>query len=460
MEEKYMRISYELSKKINGVKFEQLPSDLVIVAKHTILDTIAVTLAGSVTESANVINRYVQVIGGKEECTIIGRNAKNSSVNAVLVNSATGHALDYDDVSRAIIGHPAVVTVFPALAMAEKTGATGKEIIQAVVAGYEAIACIGRGVLPEFLEKGWHSSATIGPFGAAAACGRIIGLDDEAMTIALGIAGTQSAGIKINLGAMTKHFQVGKAASNGVTAALLSQMGYTAPSNILEGKQGFCYVYAPRYDLDVMVKSFGNPYDMMDYGAAFKTWPTCFATHPTIEASVILAEEYDINPKEIKRVEIWATPIVLDHLRFLLPQSAIEAMFSATFGAAVALIKRKVGLKDFTDQVVKEAAIQDLMKKMTLNQDPEFSQKGFMLSRDTPAKTRVEIYMNDGRILKKEIELTKGSKGRKLTAEELVEKYTTCASSILKKSAIDRSLNIILNLEKEKDVSALMEALR
>jgi len=456
-----MRYTKNICEKITNLSYESLPKEVVQRAKEVILDTIGVTLAGLKSDSANILNEYIDLVGGyNKESTVIGRNKQTSSVHAALINTATGHALDYDDVSWSTIGHPGVVTVAPALALGEKYKSTGKELITAIVAGYETMSAIGRGVVPDFMEKGWHSTATIGPFGSVATCGKMLNLGVEEMVTAFGIIGSLAAGVKGNMGTMTKHLQVGRAAANGVTAVLLAQKGFTASDKILEGKDCFCSVFAPKYKLDVMVESFCNPFDLTSSGALFKKWPSCYSTNPCIEAALKLSEEYDIVPEDVEKIEIASTPLVLDVLFYNEPKTADEGKFSDQFCAAVALTKRRASIEEFTDEVVNDPKIRELIKKTTLITDSELSEDGYALSSDKgPTKTRVTITLKNGQKLSEVISIAKGAPQRRLSIEEVTEKYESCAKYALQHDDITKSIELVMKLEKMENISPLMDIL-
>jgi 2-methylcitrate dehydratase PrpD len=451
----------KLAQKIVALKYQDLPREVIQKAKEAFLDTIGVTLAGTQSDSSDILNAYVEEVGGRKEATVIGKKKKDSVVNAVLVNSAAGHVLDYDDVSWSIIGHPAVVAFSPALALGEKLHSRGKDIIAAFVAGYETIACIGRGLVPDFCEKGWHSTATIGPFGAAAVCGKLYKLDDAKMNMALGICGSLAAGVKGNMGTMTKHLQVGRAASSGVTAALLAIRGYTASNAILEGKDGFFHVFAQRSDMNQINDQFCKPFDLVTGGAIFKKWPSCYSTHPCIEAVTILAEKHKLRPEDVEKIEILSTPLVNDVLFYHDPKTGFQAKFSDEFCAAVSITKRKAFIPEFKDEVVRDSVIRSLIKKTTLSTDPELSKCGYALPSDEgPTKTKVHIMLKDGRKLFQEVAIAKGAPQRRLSMDELAEKYENCAALVIKKDHVSKSIDLIMNMDKMDDISPLMKILR
>jgi len=450
-----------LAEQVTNLTYGSLDKSVIQRAKEAVLDTIGVTLEGSRTRCADLLNEHIEDIGGREEATIIGRNRRSSPSNAALVNTSSGHALDYDDVSVTVIGHPAVVTLFPALALGEKLHSSGEDILSAFIAGYETIASIARGVIPEFNEKGWHCCSTLGTFGAAATACKICGLNREDTATAFGIAGALASGVKENFGTMTKPLQVGKAASNGITSALLVKKGFTASPQILEGKHGFCSVFAPTYELDKMVESYGRPFDLVSGGAIFKKWAACYAFHPCIEAIILLSEENNILPEDVSKIEIAATPIVVDNHFYDEPRTGIEGKFSAHFCAAVALAKRKAGSREFSENVIKDPVIKNLMTKVRLYADQDLCKHGYVLPEEEgPTKTRVAIMLNDNRVLFREISIAKGAPSRRLSVEEIIGKFKECAGIILSEESIENLLDCVMNLEQMSDISRLMNMLK
>lgn len=447
-----------LAEKICALAYPDIPEHVRTVAKQAVLDTIGVTLAAVDSDSAAILREYVGEEGGRKEATILGSSRKTTAQNAALVNASIGHVLDCDDVSWSIIGHPAVVSIFPALALAERAHANGVQLLTAFVAGYETIAAIGRGCCPEFCARGWHSTATIGSFGAAAAAGRILGLDSVEMCTALGIAGSLAGGVKRNMGTMTKHLHAGRAAANGVSAALLAQKGFTASDEILEGKDGFCRVFTDKYDFDVMSGSFCDPYDLVTTGALFKLWPSCYSTHPCIEAMITLSEEHDLHADDIEAVTIYSSKLVNDVLFHHNPKTGFEGKFSNEFCAALGIVKRRARYEDFSEKTIQEPDIQRVMSRVELKLDPQLTDSGYIPSSDEgPTRTRVMVKLTDGRKLDKEVRLAKGSPQRRLSHEELVEKFDNSASAMLSPERLAKAKEMIFGLEALPDVAALAD---
>src|SRR5215472_17919279 len=236
-----------LAVKASSLSFDELPAPVRQIARQCVLDYLGVALAGAQDPLVQILLDETAEAGGSPQASIIGHSERLPALSAALVNGAAAHALDYDDVNMAMPGHPSVAILPGLLALAELKGSSGREVITAFVAGYEIACRIGSALRPGHYDLGFHSTGTIGAFGAAAACARLLGLDAEATAAALGIAGTQAAGLKSQFGTMCKTFHAGKAAQNGLLAARLAARGFSSRTDIVECVQGFALTHGPDF---------------------------------------------------------------------------------------------------------------------------------------------------------------------------------------------------------------------
>ena len=308
-----------------------LPQDALTVAKQCVLDWFAVTLAGLDEPLARILREQAGEAGAGT-ATIVGTSSRCTPTEAALVNGATSHALDYDD-GHALTGGHATVAVFPAaLAMAEVLGSSGLDLLRALIVGMEAEAVIGSLALPAHYDRGFHATGTLGAFGAAAAVGFLLELDETQMAMALGLAGTQAAGLKAMFGTMGKPFHAGKAASNGVLAACLAKRGFTANSDVLDAPQGFLDTQGrARLSQDIRLLPPGEA--ILD--TLFKFHAACFLTHSTIEAVSYLRGTYHFTPGDIASIDLHVHPGHLKACDILSPQSGLEVKFSLRHLAAL-----------------------------------------------------------------------------------------------------------------------------
>src|SRR5881628_3448087 len=236
-----------LAAQASAVSYDRLPETVLTLAGQCILDYYGVALAGASDPLVRILLDEANDSGGATQASVIAESTRLPVLAAALINGAASHALDYDDVNLAMPGHPTVAILPGLLALAELKKSSGREVITAFVAGYETACRIGAALQPGHYNLGFHATATVGCFGAAAACARLLGLDAEATAIALGIAGTQAAGLKSQFGTMCKPFHAGRASQNGLLAARLAARGFSSRADIIECEQGFALTHGPDF---------------------------------------------------------------------------------------------------------------------------------------------------------------------------------------------------------------------
>ena len=281
-----MTIAEALAERIASVRYDALPEEAVHWARVAIIDTVGCTLAGASEPCARIVARVTASDG---PCLIFGTEQRVAPLDAALINGTASHALDFDDCSDTLGGHPSA-PILPALfALAETRTVDGRAFIAAYVAGWETETRIARGVNFHHYEKGWHPTATLGVFGSTAACCHLLGLTPEATATALGLAASFASGVKANFGTMTKPLHVGHCSRNGMLAALLAADGFTANAGALEHRQGFLHVFngEGNFDADAILRDWGQPWDIVQPGVAIKQYPCCGSTHPAVDAMLI-----------------------------------------------------------------------------------------------------------------------------------------------------------------------------
>jgi 2-methylcitrate dehydratase PrpD len=347
----------------SALAFDELSAPVRELARQCVLDYLGVALAGAQDPLVRILLNETAEAGGSPQASIIGHSERLPALSAALVNGAAAHALDYDDVNMAMPGHPSVAILPGLLAVAELKGSSGPEFITAFVAGYETACRIGAALRPGHYNLGFHSTGTIGSFGAAAACSRLLGLDGETTAIALGIAGTQAAGLKSQFGTMCKPFHAGKAAQNGLLAARLAQRGFSSRTDIVECVQGFALTHGPAF---VPEASFATPEAGFHLLAnLFKYHAACYFTHAPIECARRLRAEHKLTPDMIAGItvkidascdRVCNIPIPVDGLqsKFSLRQTvamALAGVDTASLGAYNAENARDPGLVKLRERV-------------------------------------------------------------------------------------------------------------
>jgi 2-methylcitrate dehydratase PrpD len=440
-----------------GVRYENLPPKAVHWAKVAILDTVGVALAGAGEPCAQIVGRIAASGGGHGECLVFGSNRRLAPLDAALVNGTAAHALDFDDVSNSLGGHPSAPILPGLFALAETLDCSGRDFIAAYVAGFETEARLGRGVHFHHYEKGWHPTATLGVFGAAAACCRLLGLAPPLTAQALAIAASLASGLKANFGTMTKPLHVGHTARNGLIATLLARDGFTANPAALEHKQGFLLVFngAGTFDADAIVRGWGDPFDIVDPGLGIKQHPCCGSTHPPIDALLALVAAHDIAPAQVARVDAWLHPRRLAHTDRPDPQSGLDAKFSVQYCLARALMNRRIVLEDFEGEAYRDAATRELMARIHAAPHPEASAGG-----DTPLGAEIRLSLRDGRVLTNAVGSALGrGPDNPLPPEALGAKFANCAGRALPPTAVARLERLLMQLDEAPSLRAVTAAM-
>ncbi len=323
------------------VRHDALPDDVRALARQCVLDTLGCALAGAGEELTLILLDEARADGGAPAATVIGHRDRLSAPAAALVNGAAGHALDFDDVNMAMPGHPSVAILPGLLALAETRAASGAEVIAAFVAGYELACRVGRLIAPGHYDGlGFHATATVGSLGAAAACARLLGLDEARFAAALGIAATRAAGLKSMFGTMCKPLHAGEASANGLTAARLAARGFTSRADAIDCAQGFARTHSPDFHPD---RALSHPERFRIRDNLFKYHAACYLTHAPIETARSLRERHGLTPDRIAAIRLTLDEACDRVCNILAPCTGLEAKFSLRLTVAMALAGIETG---------------------------------------------------------------------------------------------------------------------
>ncbi|MDP1537104.1 MAG: MmgE/PrpD family protein [Burkholderiales bacterium] len=443
-----MSFSIELSNKINELQYNTLPAEAVYLAKVGILDTVGVTIAGAAEDATRIV---LGVSGSSSGPSLVfGHSRRIGALDAALVNGTASHALDFDDCNNTLGGHPSV-PILPALfALADETGATGKDFIAAYVAGFEAECKLSMVVNFHQYTKGWHPTTTIGVFGSAAACAHLLKLPAGKTATALSIAASLAAGIKSNFGTMTKPLHVGHCARSGLFAALLARDGFTAGATAFEHKQGYFEVFngAGNYDASKAIPAWANPLDITRPGIAIKSYPCCGSTHPAIDCMLELVQKHNLTPDNVARIESWTHTRRLEHTNRPDPQSCLDAKFSVQYTLARALKDRSVKLEHFEGDNWKDPATRAILPKIHV---ATYTTAQF--PADNHFGAEVKVTLTDGRVVSAKTDQALGrSVDKPLPADRLKDKFDNCAARALSTDNVARLYAAIQDFENAKDV--------
>ena len=446
-----MTVTKDLANFVVDTNVNDLPEEVIKHAKLCILDWLGAALVGSLESPAKIITSIIREMGGRKESTIIGTHVKTPCINAALANGILGHIVELDDIHEESIIHPAAPVIPAALAIAERDNVSGRDLIASVILGYEVEIRIGTAINPSHYRF-WHTTGTCGTFGAAAAAGKVLGLDREGMTHVLGIAGTQAAGLIEAFGTMSKPLNPGRAAMDGVLAALLAQRGFTSSSTILEAERGYCQAAAEEYDPNRITENLGKGFELANN--VFKIHASCGHTHGAIDAVLLLAEKHGIKPDAVDEIVVGTYPIAVEVVgKNYEPKTVSEAKFSLPYCLATALICGKVGLAEFSEERLADPKILELSRRVKVVVDPEY-----VKARLGCAK--VTLRTVEGEELSCSVDVPKGHPKKPLTKAELEEKFRGLASLVLPRERVMEIVRTLNDLEKLDEVELLTALLR
>ena len=436
-------LTQDLGSFVADLSLGRIPSEGCDIARTGIADCFGVLVAGARDPAIALIDRELGGGGGAPFASLIPSGARRSAEAAALVNGVAAHVLDYDDVG--LDGHPSAVLVPAILAQGEASGSSGAEMLTAYVAGYEVWAEIAAREPTPLHRKGWHPTSVRGAVAAAAACAKLRGLDGKGAATAMAVAASMAGGVVANFGTMTKSFQVGRAAQAGVIAARLAQAGLTASLDALEHPLGLLAALSPegKAERERPFVAAEKEWHIVGQGLHIKRHPICYATHRSIDAALALVERYDLAPAQVAQIRVSTGSTQLAMLRNSKPHTGLEAKFSMQFAMAAALVARKVGLSELTDEFARRSDVQALFARVSFATIEDVDSSAF-----APADS-VEITTCDGATLDSgPVKYAKGSHQRPLSRDELWAKFTDCLGAQFVAAAKSRTFEKLMMLDR------------
>jgi 2-methylcitrate dehydratase PrpD len=432
-----------------NLKFEDLAPHIVLNFKKYLLDGIGCGFNGTRLHWCQIVNRFIKGQRGKKESTLWLQKFKGPSTNVSLGLGVMIHSFDFDDYHNAKV-HPGAVVIPAAMAMGERMEASGKSVLTAMVAGYETMIRVSLATGPNSSRlKGWHLTGTTGTFGAAAAAGSLLGLNQDEMASALGMAGTQSAGLWAFTadGAMSKRFHAGRSSQSGVMGAILAQKGYKGPTQILEAQDGgFCRATSDHVDFTIVTEELGKNFLSGDVN--IKPYACCASSHSAIDAVRHLVQVHKIIPSEIEKIFVKTAKGVKVQCGFEYePLSVLQAQMSLQYIVAVALLEGKAILEQFSEEKISDPKILELAKRVEIVLDPE-------IEKVYPEKfaNKVEIILNNGKKFEARVDFPTGSPENPMSFDQVVEKFESLANKVVTKDRIDTIVEYVERIEKLDDI--------
>jgi 2-methylcitrate dehydratase PrpD len=454
--------TFLFAKNLVNIRYEDLPAGVVEATKKQVLDLWGVALGGFSQPGPKELREIICDWGGKEESSIIGCKQKVPAPNAAHVNATMAHALDYDDVHETAIIHPGVAITPTCMAIAEKEGnVSGKEFITAIALGADMMCRLALATTPGTrpVNTGWHLTTLFGFLGAAGVAGRMLGLDEEGIVNAIGIAYHQCCGNGqcVIDGALTKRMGPGFSVKGGITAALLAEKGVTGAKNCLEGEWGLYKLYHHgNYDAKTLTMDLGKTFEGIN--VAIKPYPCCRGVHPAIDAALALIKEHHFKAENIQKIVLSVSE---GHYQLLCepedaklkPRTPVDAQFSIPWGVATAIVRKQVTLDDFTETAIKSQEILEVTHKMSVKVDNSLNRP------DKIEPTRVNLTTKQGEVYTKEVEEPLGSLERPMSFDDGARKFRDCAKE-LRSEQTDRVIELIGQLEQVANIKELVALLR
>jgi 2-methylcitrate dehydratase PrpD len=452
-----MNATQRLARFAVDLNYRAIPAEVIDRVKTCILDTLAVSVYGSTKPWSQTVSKLVRETGAPGRSTVFGGNWKAQAAQATLANGVMAHAFELDNVRQPGAGvHPGATAFLPAFAMAEEKKTNGKALLTAFVAACEVVSRIGVAAGNSLERRGFHAPGLTGTFGGAVAAGRLLGLNQQQMVNALGIAGSYSGGLiefsRCREGAMVKRLHLGKAAEGGVTAALLASRGFAGPESVLEGKFGFCQTFSDSPELPYLTHRLGTKFESLNI--CIKRCACHINAHAPIEALQKLQEKIGFAPGDVREIVVGGIEKLVTHHANYQPKDLMMAQYSIPFCVALSLYFDPTDPESFDESKLTDKKILAMMRKIRLETDSEIEQKGW----DRAARVTIGL-ANKQRHSSLVIHF-KGTPRNPLSHSEVEDKARKLTHRLLSERQLDGLVEAVDQLEKIDDVSRIGDLLR
>lgn len=438
-----MTFTAQLVKYVLDSRLDAVPADVQHEAKRALLNIVGCALGGADHPAMDITMAALGPYAGPATSAVLGRRERFDPLLASLLNGISSHVHDYDDTMPGNYIHASSPVASALFAYASVHPVSGADFLHAFILGFEVVARIGNATYPAHYDAGWHSTGSVGVFGAAAAIGKLLDLDAERMTYAIGLAATQAAGIREMFGSMGKSFHPGRSAQSGYMAALLAEKGFTTGRLPLEAPRGFAAVTAARYDLDKLVVGLGRDFDLRVN--TYKPFPCGIVIHPTIDACIQVREQNGLTADQVEAVELRVAPLVKDLCDKKAITVGLEGKFSIYHAAAIGLGRGKGGLAEFTDEAVADPALKRLREATTAIGDPTVGEDNVV----------VAVRLKDGRTVGMKLEQSLGNLARPLSDAQLEAKFRD-QTRVVPPAQADAAIAACWGVAELADVSTLI----
>jgi 2-methylcitrate dehydratase PrpD len=440
-----MEVTRALARYIVESRYENIPREVRHEAARALLNWAGCAIGGSHHETVERALAALSGFSGPPQAGVLGRSERLDILHAALINGISSHVLDFDD-THALAIHPSAPVLPALLAFAEWRKTSGADLVHAFVLGVEAECRVGLSVFPEHYDVGWHITGTAGVFGAAAATGKLLGLNEQQMTWALGIAATQSAGLREMFGSMCKSLHPGRAAQNGLSAALLAARNFTSSERAIEAPRGFAHVLSTRFDPAVITDGLGERFELSSN--MYKPYACGLVVHAAIDGCIQLRNEHGVEPGAIERIDLKVCPIVLELTAKARPQTGLEGKFSVYHAAAAAVIFGAASEPQFSDACVRDPRVIALRERVTATPD----------DRLRKSEAHVSIRLKDGATLSKHVEHALGMLQRPMSDADLETKFRGLTDGILNNRQNDELIRLCWSIDALPDAGEIVRS--
>ena len=439
-------VTRALARYVVEAHYADVPPAVRKEARRTLLNWMGCAVGGSRHETLDAAIGALAPFSGPPQASVLGRRERMDVLHASLMNGISSHVFDFDDTHLKTVIHPAGPVVSGLLALSEHRAMSGADFLHAMILGVEVECRIGNAVYPAHYDRGWHITGTAGVFGAAAACGKVLGLTEQQMVWALGLAATQPVGLREMFGSMTKSFHPGRAAQNGLTAALLAARNFTSTEFGIEGKSGWANVLSTTRNYLEITGNLGKSYEIALN--TYKPFACGIVIHPTIDACIQLRNQHALAPADIERIDLSVHPLVLELTGKKTPQTGLETKFSVYFAAAVAVVRGSAGMRDFSDEHALDPVIVALRDRVVATIDPSVKEE----------QVRARITLKGGRVVSHFVEHVVGSLARPMSDADLEAKALDLMKGVLPDAQARALLDLCWTVESLPGAAALAAA--
>jgi len=441
-----MEVTKTLARFIVNHRYADIPQKVRHEAARSFLNWVGCAVGASRHETVENALAALSEFSGPREATVLGRGDRLDIMLAALMNGTTSHTFDFDDTHLKTVIHPSGPVASAILALAERKPVKGDAFVHAFILGIEAECRIGNAVYPSHYDVGWHITATTGVFGAAAAAGKLLGLSEQQMIWALGIAATQASGVREMFGTMVKPMHPGNAARNGLLAALLASKNFTSAEQGIEGRRGFANVLATARNYAEITEKLGETWEISLN--TYKPFACGIVEHPIIDGCIQLRNEHKLKAGDIESISARVHPLVLELTGKKTPRTGLEGKFSVYHSAAVGVIHGAAGEEQYSDKVVRDPQVITLRDKVTATVENGVHED----------QAHISIRLKSGKVLEKYVEHAVGSLGRPMSDADLEAKFRGLAEGILSKAESDNLIRLCWDVGKLKDAGETARA--